>query len=866
MKSKAPVGLWGWRQIEPEETAMGLLLRVAEIQGHSSTERTVKAAGVNRSRLAHGVAAEIAAFAAQVDQDPSRIAADSPTEDRKGRLHLRGHPMGDMLDFGPRRLCPACLDEAWHHRFWWDIRAVATCPRHGIDLVGNCACGKRFTWRGGGLLKCSACPNNDTMTLPRAAADPKVLRKDAYLLSRFGAGEVEVVPILDALPLREVFTTLERIGAACEGYSYEWKSAEALGLPLSTVQARGFEVLADGKLDEVLTKIYDGFIAQGGRPEEGFTSCYGWLYHWFNHKRGAKFSSLLAEAFHVHGAARFPIVPKARLGKLPATAVKKLSLKAAAAKAGVSVYAMKSIGLSLGLIRTEKRSGSQLSFPVDEVERIGRDLKGALSLEEACERLAIGRKAMISLMEGDLLQPALRGGGRRHDYVFRSQDVDGLLAKLGSGTSCAVSPNHGLIAIADLGRGAAATIAECVRKILEGRLRARVRVGGRPGLKGLFINHDELMEAVTGEVLSFAAAAIRMRLNARGLRKAIDGGLIVGVQPGSKTVPAKTADAFAARFMMLGEIRDRLGGSFPTLRDQLQAAGFDPDPDLEKCLCAGYLRGKIERFVQQVEAGKASLGKPEGSWKALVREAERILSGVSAPLPSKDLLAKLRRKMTIGPSDQADFFYSAMWESRETFVYVEGAGWWLRSRPYLGRTLPLDGPAPTQTEIVDGIVVEMLRRADRPLSQDDILTELKTRSILTPVVDGEVFLRRFFVRHTDKLIKLTGLGYWDRATPYSPALYDPATWKERTQTAVQRAGLWIIKLLTDERRPLTRAELEAMLRDRGIIPGKCTRAYIGNAVGEFSDEIVYLDRVGYWLARKPWPAAGYRPAGRKQAA
>lgn len=436
----------------------------------------------------------------------------------------------------------------------------------------------------------------------------------------------------------------------------------------------------------------------------------------------------------------------------------------------------------------------------------------------------------------------------------------------GAAPAALVSPNHGLIAIADLGRGAAATIAECVRKILEGRLRARVRVGGRPGLKGLFIDHDELMEAVTGEVLSFAAAAIRMRLNARGLRKAIDGGLIVGVQPGSKTVPAKTADAFAARFMMLGEIRDRLGGSFPTLRDQLQAAGFDPDPDLEKCLCAGYLRGKIERFVQQVEAGKASLGKPEGSWKALVREAERILSGVSAPLPSKDLLAKLRRKMTIGPSDQADFFYSAMWESRETFVYVEGAGWWLRSRPYLGRTLPLDGPAPTQTEIVDGIVVEMLRRADRPLSQDDILTELKTRSILTPVVDGEVFLRRFFVRHTDKLIKLTGLGYWDRATPYSPALYDPATWKERTQTAVQRAGLWIIKLLTDERRPLTRAELEAMLRDRGIIPGKCTRAYIGNAVGEFSDEIVYLDRVGYWLARKPWPAAGYRPAGRKQAA
>lgn len=82
---------------------------------------------------------------------------------------------------------------------------------------------------------------------------------------------------------------------------------------------------------------------------------------------------------------------------------------------------------------------------------------------------------------------------------------------------------------------------------------------------------------------------------------------------------------------------------------------------------------------------------------------------------------------------------------------------------------------------------------------------------------------------------------------------------------MQRAGLWIIKLLNETGRPLTRAELEPILQDRGIIPGKCTRAYVGNAVAEFVDEIVYLDRVGYWLAKKPWPPVGYRPAGRRAA-
>jgi hypothetical protein len=58
----------------------------------------------------------------------------------------------------------------------------------------------------------------------------------------------------------------------------------------------------------------------------------------------------------------------------------------------------------------------------------------------------------------------------------------------------------------------------------------------------------------------------------------------------------------------------------------------------------------------------------------------------------------------------------------------------------------------------------------------------------------------------------------------------------------------------------------AARQQRGIIPDGATRAHVGKAVGEFVNEIVYLDRVGFWLARKPWPAAGYRPAMRNRAA
>ncbi|WP_164635738.1 hypothetical protein [Rhodopseudomonas sp. BR0G17] len=75
-----------------------------------------------------------------------------------------------------------------------------------------------------------------------------------------------------------------------------------------------------------------------------------------------------------------------------------------------------------------------------------------------------------------------------------------------------------------------------------------------------------------------------------------------------------------------------------------------------------------------------------------------------------------------------------------------------------------------------------------------------------------------------------------------------------------------MKLIDEAKRPLTRAELESILRKRGLIPENCSRAYVGNAVGEFADKIVYLDAVGYWLAMRPCAAARYKPTTRKKAA
>jgi hypothetical protein len=164
---------------------------------------------------------------------------------------------------------------------------------------------------------------------------------------------------------------------------------------------------------------------------------------------------------------------------------------------------------------------------------------------------------------------------------------------------------------------------------------------------------------------------------------------------------------------------------------------------------------------------------------------------------------------------------------------------------------------------MSGALIGLLRGSQRPQTKDDIVAALAKRGLEISASDKEVYLRRLTADRRDVIAKLTGLGYWERARPYPPAAYDPKTCPSGIQTAVQRAGLWTIKLLNELGRPLTRAELEPSLRERGIIPAKCSRAYIGNAVADFADDIVYLNGVGYWLKAKPWPAAGYRPRGNR---
>jgi hypothetical protein len=427
-------------------------------------------------------------------------------------------------------------------------------------------------------------------------------------------------------------------------------------------------------------------------------------------------------------------------------------------------------------------------------------------------------------------------------------------------------PSPGLDQVSALGRGHAATITACVRLILDGRVKVAERLKGAPGLQGLYLDHRRLAEIAVqpyGEMeIGFDAAVRRMRLNRRGLSRAIKLGLLPGVKPDAKTIPEKVVGAFCEKYIMLSEISEHIDGWYPDVKDTMERMGFPADPQLAKCLHAGYPRKDVEAFLAKVAAGNISLAAEPSGFERLAIAARQWLKEAKLPVPTDELLGKLRKEGAVDLSKEDHFFNSAMWNNRQEFVFITGAGWWLRKRPYHGRTWPVEADA-SHHDVVDDAVLGLLRAAKAPMSPEAIIAALDRKGLRIAAADAVVYLRYLALRRRDDIAKLTDLGYWERARSYPPAAYDPKTCPSGIQTAVQRAGLWTIKLLNELGRPITRAELEPLLRERKIIPAKCSRAYVGKAVAEFADDIVYLNGVGYWLKRKACAKAGYAPSGRK---
>jgi hypothetical protein len=625
MVAASLIGIPRWRRPLPEEPAHGLLLHLVELNGYSSAETVADCLGLRASELKVGKAKSLSAFAGMIRCPLDVLTADSPAElpprkrversfrNAKARnttaLKIRSVAISsDQLSRRDRRVCPACLEDSRHHRFWWDLTAITTCPRHELRLVDRCGCGSdaRLSWQDTKLFYCGKCSRRTPARRESAGRD--VLAADAYLLKRFGVTSGEDFPVLDSMSFFDAVDTLERVGAASiGGLKRKWQSADSLGVDPEVVRARGFSILASGRLTDLLDGLLAEFRKESPDVEPALTTAYGWFYHWLNLKGGRQFSESLSDTFIAHGRNNFHLNGAIELNSggpvLPAT----YTLEQAAKECAIGRTSMRKLGVQLGIIREEAKTGQVLVFDGPTVRAVAKDLSESVDQEGAIGRLGLDLVVVKDLVRSGAIAPLFNGRQWRQHYAFRQSDLDAFIQTILGNSRAVEVPREGEMSALDARRRFNLSGALFLRLIAEGHVKVTAHPRKGRGVAGVLVGRQELKSALiamaTREDIPVPVASVALETTNRVVRKLIEKRFLHSAETaGQAVVTAKSFARFRCDFIGLQEIASMLGCEVDRVGARVAKLGIRYKPALGRCGFHCFPRSQIYEKLPELKA------------------------------------------------------------------------------------------------------------------------------------------------------------------------------------------------------------------------------------------------------------------------
>ncbi|WP_441229640.1 TniQ family protein [Tardiphaga sp. 215_C5_N2_1] len=291
-----------------DEPAHGILLRLAERNGILMPGLIPSMTDLTPSRLREGNGA--LRLASILGCEPAAFMGSTPVADMRDHLVVRGERLGRYCDFrvSARRLCPHCIAEGPHQRFWFDLEFITTCPKHEVGLISTCACGSPLSWQDVSVERCVRCAGGSVAVVIPSSGSPDVIEMDRWALGRLGVGKTVGLPVLDKMPLKQAIDTIGQIGALdIGGYRDHWVEARELDMPEVQVRARGFEILKHRRLDGLLDNVYDQFLRSGHNGVAKMHTAYGWYGHWFSFLRPENYPSEISDLVLANAERKFDV-------------------------------------------------------------------------------------------------------------------------------------------------------------------------------------------------------------------------------------------------------------------------------------------------------------------------------------------------------------------------------------------------------------------------------------------------------------------------------------------------------------------------------------------------------------------------------
>ncbi|MGO9772689.1 MAG: TniQ family protein [Roseiarcus sp.] len=594
------------RRLEPMEPAVGFGARLAALN-RKPLRAFLSEFRINPREIDKGDEDAIRALAFVGRADPDALVRFSPIPGAYGEFARVAGETLDRLQLRRTyfRFCPHCVaedlgrfDGPRHTRPWlrlpWVIGHFRTCNIHHVALAAAQPIRHRFepfdfaeTIASFVLSGLADAVGRATETAPSSFQD--------WLVARF-EGRRYPSNWLDAANLHAAANFAEALGLSML-HPPKVRTSELADLDWAEAADAGYRVAAAGP------KAIRDALAGLNRAQAhtrgfwGLRDTYGYAYGLLQKTLKDPAYEPFREIVREFALETMPIEPGTDVLGVKVEARRVHTVRSAAMASGAHARTIRRYFERQGFVGERAASGvadHRATVPAEEIERIARELKGALSTPQVSHEFGVPRIHLTRLIGLGYLRPITDSAERRYGkHRFTHESVEQMLDRLFDGAVDVARPTGRQAPLGDARHIANCTLDEVYESAFGGKLAWKGLLGGRREYGALLVDADELTRIVRDKPKRNALSREEFKQMVPGLgmktvQFLVDRKLVIETEEYSpdarRMIPVITvasAEAFKARYVALGELAAGRKLHFKQVLSVLDRAGvrleFEPD-------------------------------------------------------------------------------------------------------------------------------------------------------------------------------------------------------------------------------------------------------------------------------------------------
>lgn len=609
--------------LRPAQTVTSLVANVAAFNGSLYAQDFSQDMRINWKGLVKGdiedvdLVSELTSVPrAQIDKYACRLVVD-----KNGRksLNVAGQVLSHrQFERGNLRVCPKCLlnDERKFGRFgpytrvYWHVASIRTCADHDVPLIA---------------LPTAEFPRSIHDTFGRirdhwALIEDAARRSDRRKASTFERYQIDRLEGLSSanwlsdLPFEIITKTAEMLGLV---YTFGPKSAfsRATDNELAKAGAQGFDILLAGRdgIRSALKQVQN----RSQNINAGHYTDFGNFARWLERMAYDARYEQIRDIYRKFVFQNYPISKGELVLGEPCPKRYLHSFATIKNEFDINPLRLKNFLWGYGFAKGKRTNALNTQeigyFDAEFSEAKIRDVVGVIDRLEAAKRLNISRSTFDRLRKSGIISPVADFEGLKG--LYQPDKLDDVLNRVLGHAEPVEKPVGSQMAFGLACNKAKLTMEEVLPRILDGGFTWLGRKEGVPGLGGLLVDLEEMLDLFEAEPLhGYTKQELKrlLRVNDPTVTYLVNRGFIEAEKtrhPRSRRpmsiVPEASYTAFLDRFVTLGILAHQIGTQAKHVSSKLEKLKIDPinlAPRFSKIYERRLLRGVIESGCWVTEA------------------------------------------------------------------------------------------------------------------------------------------------------------------------------------------------------------------------------------------------------------------------